>query len=38
LPTILLEVGPGDNSLTKKYIYANGQILAQHDVPDNSVE
>jgi RHS repeat-associated protein len=36
LPTILMEVDPGDSSLKKKYIYANGQILAQHDVPDNN--
>jgi RHS repeat-associated protein len=36
LPTILLEVDAGDSSLKKKYIYANGQILCQHDVPNNN--
>jgi hypothetical protein len=36
LPTILLEIDTADSSLKKKYIYADGQILAQHDVPDNN--
>jgi len=31
LPTILLEIDPTDSSLKKTYIWANGEILAQHD-------
>jgi len=31
LPTILLEVEPSTSSLEKTYIYADRQILAQHD-------
>ena len=31
LPTILLEINPSTGSLTKTYIYANSEILAQHD-------
>lgn len=36
LPTILLEIDTADSSLKKKYINADGQILCQHDVPDNN--
>ena len=32
LPVILMEIDPEDNnSIEKTYIYANGQVLAQHD-------
>jgi hypothetical protein len=31
LPTILLEIDPCTSSLKKTYVYANGEILAQHD-------
>ncbi|MBN1787656.1 MAG: RHS repeat-associated core domain-containing protein, partial [Sedimentisphaerales bacterium] len=31
LPTILLEMDPTDLSIAKSYIYANSQILAEHD-------
>ena len=31
LPTILLEIEPSTSSLTKTYIYADRQIIAQHD-------
>jgi len=31
LPVILLEIDPTDSSLKKSYIYADRQILAQHD-------
>lgn len=36
LPTILLEIDPSDSFLKKTYIYANSQILAQHDGDVNS--
>ena len=31
LPVILLEIDASDSSIAKTYIYANSQILAQHD-------
>lgn len=31
LPTILMEINPGNGDIMKTYIYANGQILAQHN-------
>ena len=31
LPVILLEIDTSDDSITKTYIYANSQIIAQHD-------
>ena len=31
LPTILLEIDPCNSSLAKTYVYANGEILAQHN-------
>jgi RHS repeat-associated protein len=31
LPVILLEIDTSDNSIKKTYIYANSQIVAQHD-------
>jgi RHS repeat-associated protein len=31
LPTILLEINPGGGSIMKTYMYANSQILAQHN-------
>ena len=31
LPAILMEIDPADSSVKKTYIYANSQILAQHD-------
>lgn len=31
LPVILLEVNPSNGSVLKTYIYANSQIIAQHD-------
>ncbi|HPS55661.1 MAG TPA: RHS repeat-associated core domain-containing protein, partial [Sedimentisphaerales bacterium] len=31
LPTILLEIDASDNSIDKTYIYANDQVIAQHD-------
>jgi RHS repeat-associated protein len=34
LPTILMEVDPCTSSLTKAYIYANGEILVQHNGDD----
>jgi RHS repeat-associated protein len=34
LPTILMEVDPCTGSLTKAYIYANGEILVQHNGDD----
>lgn len=33
LPVILMEIDPTNSSIKKTYIYANGQILAQHDGP-----
>ncbi len=34
LPTILMEVDPCTSSLKKSYIYANGEILVQHNGDD----
>jgi RHS repeat-associated protein len=31
LPVILMEIDPADSSIKKTYIYANSQILAQHN-------
>ena len=31
LPVILLEINPSNGAIAKTYIYANSQILAQHD-------
>ncbi len=31
LPTILLEINPDNGSITKAYVYANSQILMQHN-------
>ena len=31
LPVILMEIDPADGSIQKTYIYANSQIIAQHD-------
>lgn len=31
LPTILMELNANDGSIRKSYIYANSQIIAQHD-------
>ena len=31
LPVILMEIDTADYTVKKTYIYANGQILAQHD-------
>jgi len=36
LPTILLEINTSNGSVTKSYIYANSQIVMQHDVVDNN--
>jgi len=32
LPTILCEINPANSSITKKYYYANAQILEQIDI------
>jgi len=37
LPTILLELDESGN-MTKTYVYANGQILAQHDGPHTAAK
>jgi len=31
LPVILMEINPTTSSIEKTYIYANSQIIAQHD-------
>ncbi len=36
LPTILLVIDTSDSSIDKTYIYANSQILAQHDGNDSN--
>ena len=38
LPVILLEMDSADNmDIMKKYIYANGQVLTQHDIDDDAL-
>jgi len=36
LPVILMDLNLTDSSLKKKYIYADRQILAQHDIDDDA--
>jgi len=36
LPVILIDLNHTDSSLKKKYIYADRQILAQHDIDDDA--
>jgi len=38
LPVILMELDSADNmDIMKKYIYADGQVLAQHDIDDDAL-
>ena len=38
LPVVLMELDSADNmDIMKKYIYADGQVLAQHDIDDDAL-